>query len=352
MDYPRALAAYQGGELELAEQLLRDGLAGAPDSIKHMHVLSAVLLGQGRFAEARPLAERAHLAVPHDVYARTILGKLRLATGDYPGGWPLYEARLQSQAGYVTEIPPYPPWRGEDLNGKTIVVWREQGFGDMIQCLRFLPVLRDMGARVIAVTRPALARLYARLGFEVAAHGGEPGTFVDLPTRPDVYTHPFSIPRWLGVTLPTLPAAPYLSAQPSLSGRVGVVWRGRPAHQYDRFRSLPPELGARLLSLPGAVDLEPAATGARDFLDTAAIVAGLDAVVSVDTSAAHLAGALGKPLFLLLPRFGLDWRWMEGRADSAWYSSAQLFRQPRPGDWSSVIDAATAQLPAFGIPAS
>lgn len=339
----RGLAAYEAGDLELSEQLLREALALRPGAANVIHILSAVLLGQGRFQEARKLAERVHSTYPADPFGRLILGKLRLATGDYADGWPLYDARLEF-SGYATEVPPYAPWRGEDLRGKTIVVWREQGFGDMIMCLRFLPMLRELGARVIAVTRPALVRLYKSLGIETVSHGGAPGSLVELPAAPDFHTHPFSIPRWLGVTLDTVPGAPYLRAEPLVRGRIGVAWRGRPAHQYDRHRSLPAALGAQLLDLPGAVDLEPAATGAGDFLDTARIITGLDAVVTVDTSIAHLAGAIGRPTLLLLPRLGLDFRWMNDRADTPWYAATQLLRQQPGEDWGAVVARAVRAL--------
>ena len=135
-----------------------------------------------------------------------------------------------------------------------------------------------------------------------------------------------------------IPGKPYLrsaAAEPSL--RVGVVTRGNPTHGNDPERSLPTHLAEELLGLPGLRSLAPEDTGAADFSDTAALIAGLDLVISVDTSVAHLAGAMGKPVWILLPAVGTDWRWQAKRSDSPWYPTATLFRQPERGDWTSVL---------------
>ena len=346
MSYEAALDASRRGEFTLAERLLRELDAAAPNQLKVIHDLGAALAAQGRFAEALPLYERCHAARPDHERTALSLGILRLANGDFAGGWPLYDLRLKFPD-YQTEIPPFPAWRGEPIAGKTIVVCREQGFGDMIMCARFAPILKAMGARVFLVTLPPLVRLFQRLGVEVFGYDGAP---LRLPAIPDYHTHPFSIPRWLGSTPQTLPAGPYLAADvPRRLGAIGVTWRGRPNHPRDGFRSLPEDLGRRLLALPGAVSLDPADTGAADFQDTAEIVAGLDQVITVDTSVAHLAGAMGKPASLLLPRHGLDWRWMQDRSDSPWYPTARLFRQETPGDWATVVETVrTKALAGFG----
>jgi hypothetical protein len=154
-----------------------------------------------------------------------------------------------------------------------------------------------------------------------------------------------SLPYRLGVTLDRLSGGAYLTAAPRWGiGRIGVKTRGNPAHHNDADRSLPDAEAARLLALPGAVSLEPEDTGAHDFADTAEIIAGLDLVIAADTSTAHLAGALGKPVWILLPYVTTDWRWLSGRSDSPWYGSARLFRQHRPGDWSSLLDEVIAAL--------
>ena len=124
--------------------------------------------------------------------------------------------------------------------------------------------------------------------------------------------------------------------------------RGNPTHKNDAKRSLDPSGAAELLSLPGAVSLAPEHTGARDFQDTADLIAGLDLVISVDTAVAHLAGSLGVPTWILLPSTGVDWRWLRGRKDSPWYPSARLFRQPPTGDWPSVLREVQAELATVG----
>jgi hypothetical protein len=209
---------------------------------------------------------------------------------------------------------------------------------------RFAPILKARGADVTLLSLPSLSRLFAAsLGVAVFAMSGK----VEVPD-PDLWVLTASLPARFGVTPGTVPAAPYLAAEPrAAGGRIGVMARGNPRHPFDATRSLPPPEAERLLALPGAVDLSPAATGAADFLDTARVVSGLDLVVTVDTSVAHLAGALGTPVWILLPVEGCDWRWMDRREDSPWYPSARLIRQPRPGDWRTVLDTVERELAEF-----
>jgi hypothetical protein len=209
----------------------------------------------------------------------------------------------------------------------------------MIMYARFLAELKARGIAPTVVVPPALVRLFEPLGVELVSTG----TGGNLP-QPDAWTLMGSLPWRLGVTLESLPSAPYLAAAPRGPGGIGVVWRGSPTHRNDATRSLPPKLGAELLTLPGAVDLDPAATGARDLADTAEIVAGLDQVITVDTAVAHLAGALGRPVSILLPKLNTDWRWLRGRPDSPWYPSARLYRQETARDWRPVLDAVTRDL--------
>ncbi|MBS0331803.1 MAG: hypothetical protein JSS35_03470, partial [Proteobacteria bacterium] len=153
-----------------------------------------------------------------------------------------------------------------------------------------------------------------------------------------------------GLSLEQIPKAPYLrppAGAPAEGGGVGVLTRGRPEHPNDANRSLGPEAAARLLALPGARSLHPDDTGAADFADTAALIAPLDLVISVDTAVAHLAAAMGKPTWILLPAFMNDWRWMEARSDSPWYPTARLFRQPAmDSGWSPVLDDVEAAFAA------
>jgi hypothetical protein len=244
---------------------------------------------------------------------------------------------------------PFPEWRGQELAGKRIVVFPEQGFGDSIQFARFAPQLAALGARVTLLAEPGLFRLY-RDSFEavevIAANG--PVEFPD----PDYWAKICSLAYRFGVTPRTIPAAPYLKArqpppQPAPGRRVGVMANGNPRHKRDLLRSLP-EAQARVL-LDLGVSLHPADTQAYDFAETAALIETLDLVISVDTSVAHLAGALGKPCWVLLPAEKPDWRWMTGRTDSPWYPSIRLYRQATPGDWRPVLDAVRRDLDALGL---
>jgi hypothetical protein len=173
--------------------------------------------------------------------------------------------------------------------------------------------------------------------YRVDAGGAEP------PAH-DAWILPLSLPHRLGVSEANLPAESYLAGRVrAAGGRIGLAWRGQPGNSNNGFRSLPEAVARRLLDLPGAISLEPADTGASDFQDTADIIAGLDRVISIDTSVAHLAGAMGRPVSVLLARHALDWQWPRGER-SPWYPSARLFCQQTPGDWDTVIDRVVAAL--------
>lgn len=292
-----------------------------------------------------------------------------LLLGRYAEGWPAFEARKRLNP------ERYPqgqgrPWRGEPLDGRRLFVQAEQGIGDSVQFLRYLPLLEAMGARLTLAAHPTLKPLIARL---------TPGSALLDPgetAETDYHCALMSLPLSFATTLTTLPApARYLTADPgrvagfqALLGpkakpRVGLAWSGNPEHQNDHLRSIAFARLAPLLSTDVewiAVQNEVragdqaafVASGVRflgerltDFDAAAGLVEALDLVISVDTSLAHLAGALGKPVWVLLPH-SPDWRWLLGRDDSPWYPSARLFRQPKPGDWASVIDEVRANLRA------
>ena len=299
------------GDFETAEAWFRKALALDPDFALARASLGAALLGQGRYAEG--FAE-------HDAWRRVA----------DPG----------LQAAPAVDLP---LWSGEPLAGKGVLVWGEEGFGDQIMHARFAAMMRQAGAEVIWVCHPALARL-VREGFGMAAVAGEGALAIE---GADYFAPSSRLPVVFMQTLSAPPAAPYLRrpAPNIVSGlRIGVMTRGNPGHDNDRHRSLPGEAAAELMSLPGAVSLAPEDTGARDFWDTAGIIAGLELVITVDTAVAHLAGALGAPVWLLLPAIGCDWRWLRGRRDSPWYGSMRLFRQTTPGDWTQVIEEVKAGL--------
>jgi hypothetical protein len=248
---------------------------------------------------------------------------------------------------------PYPEWRGEDVAGKRLLIWPEQGYGDQIQFARFARLLKARGAEVTLFCHAELAPLFAEsMGVQALAASGE----VEFPD-PDFWVMQGSLAARLGVTVDTIPAEPYLRAVrpgPPLGDgfKVGLKTEGNPGHSNDANRSLRPEQAQRLRELPARiVELDPAATGACDFADTAAIVDQLDLVICVDTSVAHLAGAMGKPVWVLIPAVETDWRWLLGRTDSPWYPSMRLYRQARGESWDAVIDRLTGDLRVEVAPA-
>jgi tetratricopeptide (TPR) repeat protein len=330
----------------------------------------------GRHEEALDAFDRALTLNPNHAEAQWNAALARLRLGDLRNGLKQYEWRWrQGDAAKARRSFPQPQWRGEPLAGKTLLLHAEQGLGDTIQLVRYVPLLAAQGARVIVEVQPALKSLLADFAgaAQVIAFGESLPPF-------DLYCPMLSLPAAFGTDLDTVPAKiPYLAAdeeriaewrgrlpaQPGL--RVGLVWSGNPTHQNDRHRSIPLAQLACLLDVPetnfvslqkdvreedaavlaDAPRVAPIGGGLRDFRDTAAVIALLDLVIAVDTSVAHLAGAMGKPVWVLVP-FCPDWRWMLERADSPWYPSARLFRQPAIGDWQRAISqvrAALAELP-------
>jgi hypothetical protein len=301
------------------------------------------------------------------------LGMARLARGDFPGGWSEYEWRWKTAA-FAASCRPFtsPPWTGEqDLAGKTILLHGEQGLGDTIQFVRYVPLVARRGATVILEVQPELSSLLTPFAgaAQVIARGHR------LP-RFDLHCPLMSLPGAFRTAAATIPAAvPYIQVPaarvqgwterlPAQGPLIGIAWAGRRTHHNDQNRSLPlarlaPLLrrpGARFVSLqremragdeailrecPGVLDLGGVPD---DLADTAALIARLDAVISVDSAVAHLAGALGRRLFLLLP-FAADFRWLRGREDSPWYPTAQLVRQPAFGDWDGAVARLGALIP-------
>jgi len=246
------------------------------------------------------------------------------------------------------------PPSGGDPAGRTILVRAEQGLGDAIHFARYLPLIRDAGGVPVLLCAPSLLAL-------IQSMPGVRAVSTDAPLPPyDAWTDQMSLPRLMGTTLDSIPAAGgYLTADPQRAERwrqrlpagrkIGLVFAGNPRHPGDRRRSIPIELIRPLLEIDGVsfVSLQHGESAAAcglpdltawmtDFAETAALIENLDLVISVDTSVAHLAGALGKPTWLMLPA-APDWRWMLHRPDSPWYRSMRLFRQDKPGDWGGVL---------------
>jgi hypothetical protein len=261
-----------------------------------------------------------------------------------------------------------PAWRGEPLAGRRLLVWAEQGLGDTLQFVRYARHLADLSAEIVVEVQPELERVVRQSlpDIEVIARGGPPPRF-------DVHAPLMSLPHRLGTHLDTIPAdVPYLKADearmarwadrlgPRDAGRrIGVVWAGNVQSSNLRRRSLDPGLLGALADVPGVewfslqkgsaarppVDMTDWTAELLDFADTAALLTQLDLVITVDTAVAHLAGALGRPVWIMLLN-APDWRWLLRRADSPWYPTARLFRQHQPGDWNSVVQTIAQELQA------
>jgi hypothetical protein len=302
-------ALHLAGDLPAAERALRKALALDPSRQNTAAELGFVLMGQGRLSEG----------LRH---------------------WPAWRAASLANGKGAPDLP-LPLWQGENIAGKRLLVWSEHGFGDQIMWARFAPVAESRGAQVQWLCPPELLRLF-REGMGLDAIPSNQ----NHKLKADYFIPCSGLPYALRVGRSDLSGAPYIrqpAARRLPGARIGVKAQGNPALRNNHNRSLSPAEAAELLAIPGAVDLSPEATGARDFWETAEIVAGLDLVISVDTSVAHLAGALGKPVWIMLPAQGSDWRWVRGRDDSPWYASARLFRQPAPGCWGEVVQRLKAE---------
>lgn len=406
----RAAVHIESGKVVQAEEDVRTALRIAPElGLAHL-VYAVVARTLGRFTEAlhacanaerqgvplaRVKAERAIVQfelgdvpaalaeldvalslAPNSAETHWIRALCLLGSGNFALGWREYEWRFHHpRLGIPNPVTGAEPWRGQgDIAGRTIRIHGEQGFGDMIQFCRYIPLLARRGARVELVVPEALAQLMSSLeGVDsVVAPGG--------PWRPaDFQAALLSLPLAFGTDRDSIPAdCPYLFPDPERCHawqdrlgarehrlRIGIAWAGRTNYANDvqrsiALRALVPVLDPSLLwvSLQKDVRAEDEAelrgVPIRDvrehltnFAETAALISALDLVICVDTAVAHLAGALGKPVWILLPAAGTDWRWMRGRDDSPWYASARLFRQARPGAWDEVIGRLARDVAAF-----
>jgi tetratricopeptide (TPR) repeat protein len=342
-------------------------IAMRPDFAEVHHSIGRAFQALNRHQEAIAAYRQATALSPRHFEAQWHQGQAQLALGELAEGWRQWEYRLLMPSSRRREFP-RPQWQGDTpLAGKRIFLYAEtgEGFGDTIQFSRYVPLVAGRGAAVsLEVQAPLVPLLRGLAGLSQITAAGEPP-----PADFDYHCPLMSLPFAFKTTMGSIPAeVPYLAPPAEKinwwggrldSGgapKIGIAWSGRPRQGEFRNRPVPLKLMAALLETPGArfvalqkelregdaallqshpavVNLGPSL---EDFADTAAIISALDLVISVDTSVAHLAGALGKPVWILL-QYAADWRWLLDRHDSPWYPSARLFRQPRLGDWESVI---------------
>ena len=358
------------GNLDEAVACQRRALELKPDFAVAYVNLGIALVDLGRFAEAMACYDRALELEPDLPEARLNRSLLMLLSGDFQHGWPEYEWRWQAkQRRFVSRFSQRPLWDGCPLQGKTILLYAEQGLGDVIQFIRYAPLVKQRGARVLVECQKPLVRLLAGCRGVDELFGLED----DLPPF-DYHAPLLSLPGIFQTRLDTLPAeVPYLVAAPSLvetwrrrlrdlvGFKIGIGWQGSPPYVGDRWRSIPLGCFAPLAAMAGVrlVSLQKTAgrgqlaevgdrfqvvdfademdEAAGPFMDTAAIMTQLDLVITSDTAVAHLAGALGVAVWVALPLVP-DWRWLLDRDDSPWYPTMRLFRQKKLGDWAGVFD--------------
>lgn len=356
------------GALDSAAEHCRAALTLAPQDAETHLVLGNTLYDAALLDDAICCYEQAIELRPAHALTHLNLAIALLKRGDYARGWRYYEWRWQVKNGEAHRRDfSQPLWQGESLAGRRILLHGEQGLGDCVQFLRFLPQVRALGGRIVLEVPGGLRRLCAELeGVEELVVHGEP-----LPCF-DVQLPLMSLPLALGLRTDTIPAAvPYLAVPaharekaarwswPADGLRVGLVWAGNPTQSNDRWRSMPfaalaplcAQAGAHFYSLqvgPAAAQRDAArvvalASAINDMADTAALIENLDLIVTVDTAVAHLAGALGKPVWVLLAR-NADWRWGLDGEHCPWYPTARLFRQSTLGDWHDVIASVAIAL--------
>jgi tetratricopeptide (TPR) repeat protein len=364
----------QLGRPQEAEKLCRQAIHLQADFVNAHHNLATALAAQGRLEEALRSIEDVLRIKPDHAGARHCRALWRLQLGNFAEGWPEYEWRwkLPDMVGRQCREP---LWDGSPLNGKTILLWAEQGLGDTLQAIRFAPLVKQRGGAVVVECQAPLVPLLSRCaGIDRLVPRGSPAPAVD------VQAPLMSLPWLLGTTLETLPAdVPYLFADPALVEqwrrelegppglKIGIAWQGNPLYSGDCMRSIPLKHFAALACLPsvrlfslqkgvGSEQREAVSEqfyvvdlGCRldetagAFMDTAAVIQNLDLVVTSDTSVAHLAGGLGKAVWVALS-IGCDWRFFQHREDNPWYPTMRLFRQTHFGDWDEVFARMATEL--------
>jgi tetratricopeptide (TPR) repeat protein len=385
--YERAIsfkADYKDALNNLGSTLMRlgradDGLAAIqravalkPDDADALANLGIAFQALGRLEESVAVLRRVIASHPDHAEAHWILAVSLLLKGNLAEAWPEYEWRLRLKDSSKPEHAKFARWHGEALDGRTIVLYAEQGFGDSIQFVRYVPLVAARGGRVLLDVPPELHGLFRKLpGIEAITQLGQ------LLPRIELQCPLMSLPMVFGTAQETIPREmPYLPVDEEKSRmwqlridrsmpvkHIGLVWAGRPTYQNDRNRSLALSVLSPLAKIPnvrlyslqkGTAAAEATALADQlplidwtdelnDFSDTAALVSNLDLIIAVDTAVAHLAGALGRPIWVLLP-FSPDYRWMLDRRDSPWYPTMKLFRQEQAGDWENVVEKLVVAL--------
>jgi hypothetical protein len=360
------------GKPEEAEQCARQALAGGSGTVGSWHLLAVALRTQGRIDECRQVYELLIDKLPGNLNLRFELAEILLLMGEFERGWREYHHRYgMPHTAQLERRVQRPRWDGRPIPGKTLLIHDEQGYGDTFQFLRMVAWAkqRSQAHVVLQINMDQIG--FARRSScadDLVPRG-------QLPPPFDVHCEMMSLPMTMGLKLSDLPGeVPYLNADPvrvkrwrrRLAGLpkplVGLVWAGRPTHLNDANRSLaldrlaplatadctflalqkgPAELQA--LTPPSGMRIERLSNEIGDFEDTAAILAVADLLISVDSAPVHLAGALGRPAWVMLP-FVPDWRWLLNRDDTPWYPSLRLFRQPARNDWASVCERLKEEL--------
>lgn len=367
----RGTFLHRQGQLDAAHDAYQAALANRPKFPQALNNLGKVLKDLGHFEAAMAAYDHALILRPDYHLAATNKGLLALLMGDFATGWPLYEKRWQAGKKHLRREYTAPQWQGnEEIAGKSILIWSEQGFGDLVQFCRFFPVLIQRGAQIFVEAHTSLRPLLQSLDIPI--------TFLDKaqppPVATDFHCPLMSLPLALSITTENIPSHSAYLAPPAErlvqwgnrlgdrhTPRIGLAWSGSERHNNDRNRSMPLAALQELLQFPAefhvvqkdiregdrqtlrASSLISHDTALTDFADTAALIEALDLVVTVDTSVAHLSAAIGKETWILLPQIP-DFRWLLDRDDSPWYDSVSLFRQTEPKGWSAIVDRVAQKL--------
>jgi len=357
------------GDYERAEQAHRRSLASDSNYITALHNLANLLQDAGKLDEALEYFRRALERKPGDPEIHTHRALCMLMKGDFARGWDQYEWRMQMKSQLAKHSLKTPLWDGRGFEGQTLLVYHEQGFGDVVQTMRYMPMVKARGGKVVVACAPPIGKVVATV------EGVDEVVTSDAAIPPHHFKVPvMALPRIFRQDIDNIPSkVPYIKAPPVVlmggegTKRVGIVWAGSNTHDNDHRRSMPAEELKPLLKVPGVTfyslqfgerfaELEQVGLADKvtritdaqmsDFHQTSGYIDQLDLLITVDTAVAHIAGALGKPVWTLLA-FANDFRWLKDRDDTPWYPSMKLYRQSRPMVWSDVVQRLVTDLGAF-----